>query len=48
MDPDPDSDPDPIIFVTDPQDVNKKLILFKQIFGFLLFEGTFTSFFFQR
>jgi hypothetical protein len=37
-------DPDPVIFVIDLQDANKKL--FKQkIFCFLLFEGRFTSFF---
>jgi hypothetical protein len=35
-------DPDPAIFVTDLQGANKKLILKKV---FLLFEGTFTSFF---
>ncbi len=33
MDPDPDSDPDPAIFVIDLQDASKKLML--------LFEGTF-------
>jgi hypothetical protein len=42
MDPDPDSDPDPAIFVIDLQDANKKLI--KKVFWLLLFEGTFTSF----
>jgi hypothetical protein len=41
---DPDSDPDPAIFVIDLQDSNKKLIK-KKIFCLLLFEGTFTSFF---
>ncbi len=41
---DPDSDPDPAIFVIDLQDVNKKLIK-KKFFCFLLLEGTFTSFF---
>jgi hypothetical protein len=44
MDPDPDSDPDSAIFVIDPQDANKKLIL-KKFFCLLLSEGTFTSFF---
>jgi hypothetical protein len=39
-DSDPDADPDPAIFVSDLQDVTKKLI-----FCLLLFEGTFTSFF---
>ncbi len=38
------SDPDPAIFVIDLQDTNKKLIK-KKIFGLLIFEGTFTSFF---
>jgi hypothetical protein len=37
-------DPDPSIFIIDPQDANKKLIL-KKVFGIILFEGTFTSFF---
>jgi hypothetical protein len=40
---DPDTDPDPAIFVIDLQDANKKLT--KKIFCLLLFEGTFTSFF---
>jgi len=44
MDPDPDSDPDSAIFVIDPQDANKKLIL-KKFFCLSLSEGTFTSFF---
>jgi hypothetical protein len=44
VDPDPNSDPDPAIFVTDPQDANKKLIE-KKVFCLLLFEGTFRSFF---
>ncbi len=39
-----DPDPDPAIFVIDLRDDNKKLILTK-IFCFLLFEGTFSSFF---
>jgi hypothetical protein len=43
MDPDPDSDP--VIFVIDLQDANKKANLFKKFFGLLLFEGTFTSLF---
>ncbi len=45
MDSDPDSDPDPHIFVNDLQEANKKLIFKKMLFGLLLFEGTFTSFF---
>jgi hypothetical protein len=46
MDPNPDSDPDPAIFVIDLQHASKKLI-FNTIFSayYLLFEGTFTSFF---
>jgi hypothetical protein len=40
---DPDSDPDPVFFVTDLQDANKKLIK-KKFFCLLLFEGTFTSY----
>jgi hypothetical protein len=39
----PDSDPDPAIFVIDLQDANKKLILKK--FCLLPFGGKFTSFF---
>ncbi len=39
-----DPDPDPSIFITDLQDVNKKLIK-KKVFSILLFEGTFTLFF---
>jgi hypothetical protein len=48
MDPDPDSDADPnvdpdsAIFVSDLQEVNKKLLY---VFCLLLFEGTFTSLF---
>ncbi len=38
MDPDPDADPNPAIFVSDLQGVNKKF------FCLLLFDGTFTSF----
>jgi hypothetical protein len=41
---DPDSDPDPAVFVTDLQTANKKLIFLKTL-SLLLFEGTFTSFF---
>ncbi len=32
MDPDPDSDPDPAIFVIDLQEANKKLIVLKKFF----------------
>jgi hypothetical protein len=35
---DPDSDPDPAIFVIDLQDANKKL---QKFFCLLLFEGTY-------
>jgi hypothetical protein len=35
-------DPDPVIFVRDLQDANKKLFVFAQFFCFLLFEGTLT------
>jgi hypothetical protein len=46
MDPDPDEDPDPAIFVSDLQGVNKKYFFFSYFFFWLLlFEGTFTSFF---
>ncbi len=38
------TDPDPAIFVIDPQDANKKKIK-KKFFCLLLFEGTFTLFF---
>jgi hypothetical protein len=43
---DPYSDPDPVIFVIDLQDANKKTNL-KKVFllTVLLFEGTFASFF---
>jgi hypothetical protein len=39
-----DPDPDPIIFVIDPQDVYKKLILLTKNFLLIkvIFEGTFT------
>jgi hypothetical protein len=39
MDSDPDPAPDPSLFVSDLQDANKRF------FGFIFFEGTFTSFF---
>ncbi len=45
MDLDPDSDPDPAIFVIDLQDANKKIINKIKFFCLLLFEGTFTSVF---
>jgi hypothetical protein len=45
MDPDPDSAPDPAIFVIDLQDASKKLIFSHNLFCSLLFEGTFTLFF---
>jgi hypothetical protein len=48
MDPHPDADPDPSIFIIDLQDANKKLIFLKVLLhtGYLLlFEGTFTLFF---
>ncbi len=38
MDPDPDADPNPSIFIIDLQDANKKLIL-KKFLYVLLFEG---------
>ncbi len=38
----PDSDPDPAIFVIDLQDDNKKTNFLKTFFCLLLFEGTFT------
>jgi hypothetical protein len=47
MDPDPDSDLDPAIFITDCQDANKKLIE-NNFFRILLFEGTFRSFFKEK
>jgi hypothetical protein len=40
MDPDPDADPDPAIFVSDLQNVNKKLLFVSKFFFLLLFEGT--------
>ncbi len=39
----PDSDPDPAIFVIDLKEANKKRIL-KKIFCLLLFEGRFNHF----
>ncbi len=42
MDPDPDADPDPAIFVSDLLDVDKKNSM---IFCLLFSEGAFTSFF---
>ncbi len=46
MDPGPDWDADPSIFIIDLQDDNKKLIFKKSFAAYLLlFEGTFTSFF---
>jgi hypothetical protein len=46
VDPDPDLDTEPAIFVINLQDANKKLIL-KKVFLLVtvLFEGRFTSFF---
>jgi hypothetical protein len=44
MDPDPDADPDPAIFLTDLQDANKKLIFYLKVFCLLLLEGAHTSF----
>jgi hypothetical protein len=39
-------DPDPaIFFIIDLQDANNKLVVLKQFFCLLFFEGTFTSFF---
>jgi hypothetical protein len=34
-------DPDPAIFVIDPQDAKKKQIFFKKLFCLLLFQGTY-------
>ncbi len=42
---DPDSDPDPSIFIIDLQDANKKQTFFNKFSCILLFEGTFTLFF---
>jgi hypothetical protein len=44
MDPDPDADPNPAIFVIDLEDANKNKFFLKQFFCILLFEGTFISF----
>jgi hypothetical protein len=45
MNPDSDPDADPAIFVSDLQDINKKINFFSTLFCSLIFEGTFTSFF---
>ena len=45
MDPNPDPDTDPAIFLTELQDGNQKLIYQKNFVCGLLLEGTFTSFF---
>jgi hypothetical protein len=45
MDPDPDLDPDPAIFVINLQDANKKINKYKKFFCFFVFKGTFISFF---
>jgi hypothetical protein len=45
MDPDPEADPDPAIFLSDLQEVKKNYFCF---FCLLLFEGTFTSFYFSK
>ncbi len=42
-----DPDPDPAIFVLDLQDANKKLFFYLS-FLFITFEGTFTSFFYDK
>jgi hypothetical protein len=44
MDPDADADADPAIFIIDLQDANQKRIK-KKVFLFIIFEGSFTSFF---
>ncbi len=43
MDPDPDANPDPAIFIIDLQDANKNKFK-KKLFCLLLFEGQFISF----
>jgi hypothetical protein len=43
MDPDPDSDPDPAIFVIDLHDANKKLIK-KKVSLLITFKGTLLNF----
>jgi hypothetical protein len=40
------ADPDPAVFVSDLQDVNKKKLF--QVFCLLLFEASFTSFFKEK
>ena len=40
MNPDQNSDPDPVIFIIDLHKTNKKLIIFIQFFYLKLFEGT--------
>ncbi len=42
---DPDSDPDPSVFIIDLQDANKKLISKKEVFLRITFRRYFTSFF---
>jgi hypothetical protein len=44
MDPDPDADPDPAIFVIDLPKRPTKNLFFNKLFCLLLFEGTYTSF----
>jgi hypothetical protein len=44
MDPDPDADSDPAIFVIDLPKMPTKCNFFKKFFCLLLFEGTRTSF----
>ncbi len=44
MDPGPDLDPDPAVFVIDRQDANKNNFL-KKFFCLLILEGSFTSFY---
>ncbi len=41
------TDPDPVLFVSDLQDINKKEFFF-QIFLLITFDGTFTSFFIDK
>jgi hypothetical protein len=45
MDPDPDADPDPLSFVIDLHEANKKRIKKKKFFCLLLLEGALISFF---
>jgi hypothetical protein len=42
MDPDPDADPDPAIFISDLQDSNKKLFIFLSFFSSYFLEVHFT------